>query len=178
MPTVITHAVVALAVGAAAGRTRVPPRLLWAGALAAMLPDADVIAFKLDIAYADAFGHRGAVHSLAVAAATGLLAALAHRGLQVSAWRAGLWIVACTASHALLDAFTNGGLGVALAWPWSDARFFAPWRPIEVSPIGARFFSARGLPVIVSELLWLWLPAVSAAVVMATLRRHGQRDLH
>ena len=175
MPTVLTHAVVALAAGAAAGRTRVPPPLLWAGAIAAMLPDADVVAFSLGIDYADAFGHRGASHSVVFAGAIGLLAALAHRGLQVSAWRAGAWIFACTLSHALLDAFTNGGLGVALAWPWSDARFFAPWRPIRVSPIGAGFFSARAVPVILSELLWLWLPAITAGVLATFLRRRATR---
>ena len=47
---------------------------LAAGVIAAMLPDADVLAFALHIPYADAFGHRGASHSLLFA---GVLAALA-----------------------------------------------------------------------------------------------------
>lgn len=171
MPTILSHAVVALAAGAALGSRQVPPRLLLAGAVAAVVPDLDVVAFALGIEYADAFGHRGASHSLAFAAALGLLAALAHRWLRVPHWGAGLWIFACTASHALLDAFTNGGLGVALAWPWSDARFFAPWRPIQVSPIGAGFFSTRGLVVLKSELLWLWLPALVAASSALAMRK-------
>ena len=175
MPTILTHAVVALGAGAALGSVRVPPRLLVAGAIAAMLPDGDVVAFVLRIDYADAFGHRGATHSLAFAALPGVFAAIAHRPLRTSAWHAGAWIFACTASHALLDAFTNGGLGVALAWPCSDARFFAPWRPIQVSPIGAGFFSARGVAVLKSELLWLWLPALLPAATMALLRRRGRR---
>ncbi|WP_414612231.1 metal-dependent hydrolase, partial [Stenotrophomonas muris] len=74
MPSIITHAAVPLALWCAADRGRIPPRLLVAGVIAAMLPDADVLAFALHIPYADAFGHRGASHSLLFA---GLLAALA-----------------------------------------------------------------------------------------------------
>jgi inner membrane protein len=67
-----------------------------------------------------------------------------------------------TASHGALDALTNGGLGVAFFAPFDATRYFFPWRPVEVSPIGvAAFFSQRGLEVFVSELLWLWLPAAA-----------------
>ncbi|MBS0240903.1 MAG: metal-dependent hydrolase, partial [Proteobacteria bacterium] len=76
------------------------------------------------------------------------------------------------ASHGLLDTLTNGGYGVALAWPLSDARYFAPYRPIAVSPIGAAFFSERGLRVIFSELTWIWMPLLGAAGLAALLRRH------
>ena len=50
-------------------------------------------------------------------------------------------------SHPLLDALTTGGLGVALWWPWSDVRIFAPLRLIPVSPIGVGFkpAGARGI---------------------------------
>jgi inner membrane protein len=66
--------------------------------------------------------------------------------------------------HPLLDAFTDGGLGVALLWPWSHERIFASWRPIEVSPIGAGFFSLRGIEVLWSELKWVVLPTLLLAV--------------
>lgn len=126
------------------------PALLAAAGFCAlsMLPDADVIAFALDIPYSDPFGHRGASHSLAFAAGVGALVGLAARRLRL-----GLLIVVVVASHPLLDAFTDGGLGVALLWPWDDARMFAPWRPIPVSPIGASFLSARGLSVVLAELV-------------------------
>jgi len=70
------------------------------------------------------------------------------------------------ASHGVLDAMTDGGLGVTFFAPfWSD-RYFLPWRPIAVSPIGvARFLSARGVAVLASELRWVWLPSI----VFATL---------
>jgi inner membrane protein len=47
-------------------------------AVAAGLPDIDVIAFSLGIPYHAPFGHRGALHSIAFAALCGALAALAR----------------------------------------------------------------------------------------------------
>ena len=198
MPSIITHAAVPLALWCAADRGRIPPRLLVAGVIAAMLPDADVLAFALHIPYADAFGHRGASHSLLFA---GVLAALAaafaffgsgrpwsapHSPGSRRPWsavscqprlaptkagptlastvQAAVFVFVCAASHPLLDAMTSGGLGVALAWPWSEQRFFAPWRPIRVSPFAPQFFSARGVATLLSELRWVWLPLAGAVV--------------
>ena len=75
-----------------------------------------------------------------------------------------IFVLVCAASHPLLDAMTSGGLGVALAWPWSEHRFFAPWRPIRVSPFAPQFFSARGVATLLSELRWVWLPLAGAVV--------------
>jgi len=83
--------------------------------------------------------------------------------LSTGAW---LWtyLFLATASHGLLDAMTDGGLGVAFFSPFNNDRYFLPWRPIRVSPIGiSRFFSDRGLEVLASELLWIWLPSVLLA---------------
>jgi inner membrane protein len=66
---------------------------------------------------------------------------------------------------------TDGGLGVALYWPWSDARHFAPWRVIEVSPFAHRFFSARGVEVMLSELRCVWWPALTVAALAFWIRR-------
>jgi inner membrane protein len=69
-----------------------------------------------------------------------------------------------TASHGLLDAMTDGGLGVAFFSPFATTRYFLPWRPILVSPIGVtRFFSPRGLAVLRGEIFWIWLPAAILA---------------
>ncbi|WP_127563668.1 metal-dependent hydrolase [Stenotrophomonas indicatrix] len=177
MPSIITHAAVPLALWCAADRGRIPPRLLGAGVIAAMLPDADVLAFALHIPYADAFGHRGASHSLLFALVLAVLAALsAFFGSRrpssappcqprlASTVQAAAFVFVCAASHPLLDALTSGGLGVALAWPWSEHRFFAPWRPIRVSPFAPQFFSARGLATLLSELRWVWLPLAGAVI--------------
>ena len=172
MPTVFAHALVPLAVGLGLGRRRIPPRLLVAGALAAMLPDADVVAFKLGIAYADALGHRGASHSLLFAGVLAVLGALLHRPLRSRPVQAAAWLFVCAISHALLDAMTSGGLGVALLWPWHEQRYFAPWRPIRVSPFANGFFSARGMATLVSELRWVWLPLFAGATLWKAI--HGR----
>lgn len=172
MPTIFTHAVIPLAAVLALGRKTLSPRLVAAGMLAAIAPDFDSIAFKLGIAYADQFGHRGASHSIAFAIALGVFAALCASWLRTARMKAFVFIAACTASHPLLDGFTDGGLGVALLWPWSHERLFAPWRPIEVSPIGVGFFSLRGVEVLWSELKWVVLPTLAIALEWAMLRKH------
>lgn len=160
MPTIISHAAVPLALGLGLGPGRIPPRLLLAGVLLAMLPDLDVVGFKLGIAYGDAMGHRGFSHALATAGLCAAVFSSAARYLGARPWVCWLFLFVAMASHGLLDTLTNGGHGVALLWPWSDVRWFAPWQLIEVSPIGfANFLSLRGLVVLASELLLVWLPA-------------------
>jgi len=171
MPTVLTHAIIPIALGLGLGSKIIPPRLLVAGAIAAIIPDADVVAFEFGVAYRDAFGHRGASHSLVFACFLGVTAALLHTRLRVKARTAFWFIAAAAASHPMLDMFTDGGLGVALWWPWSEARYFAPWRPIEVSPFVHDFFSARGVEVLLSELRWVWLPTIGGGVALAGIRR-------
>ena len=160
MPTILSHAAVPLAIGLGLGAPLISRRLLAFGVLAAILPDLDILAFKFGLAYASSFGHRGASHSLLFALLLGFLALLGAPVLRSSRCAAFVFVSLCAASHPLLDMLTNGGLGVALFWPWSGQRFFAHWQVIEVSPISLRrFFSARGLAVMFSELWWVWLPA-------------------
>ncbi len=144
-----------LAMSMAAGRRAGGGWAVIAGLTAlSFLPDADVVAFAMNIPYGDAWGHRGATHSLVIAAGIGSVCGLVARALGRSdAWRIAAWCIAVTMSHGILDAFTDGGLGVALLWPLSEARYFAPWRPIPVSPIGPNFLSFRGAEVALTELL-------------------------
>ena len=77
-----------------------------------------------------------------------------------------------TASHGFLDAMTDGGLGIAFFSPFDNDRYFLPWRPIHVAPIGiSRFFTTRGLAVMRSEFLWIWVPAAALAISAWLLRR-------
>jgi len=117
-----------------------------------LLPDADVLAFKLGISYRDPFGHRGASHSIAFAVACGLVAAVLARSRRAPARRWGIGLGLVVLSHPLLDMLTTGGLGVALWWPLSDARVFAPWRFIPVAPLGWGMLSMWGLKVVLAEL--------------------------
>lgn len=160
MPTILSHAAVPLALGAGLGACVVSPRLMAAGIVAAVLPDLDVLAFRLNVQYSEVFGHRGASHSIAFAALLGFVALPFASQLHVRRRVAFLFVAFCAASHGLLDMLTNGGRGVALWWPLSAERFFLPWQVIEVSPLSLRrVLGGRGLEVLQSELLWVWLPA-------------------
>ena len=154
MPTVFSHPAPVLALAALLGG-RVSTRMLLFGILCAVLPDADVIGFRFGISYADAFGHRGFSHSLAFALLMGCagfgVAPLFLRGSRLMGFTVGLLAVS---SHILLDAMTNGGLGVAAFWPFDQTRYFCDWRPIRVSPFarwsGKTFASSprpQGAPV-------------------------------
>ena len=167
MPSAFAHAGAALALGPAV-RHHSQRRLLWTlGAVSAVLPDADVLAFAAGIPYEHVLGHRGLSHALLVAAVWALcLTALFFR-TGPHRRRVAAYLFACTASHGLLDMLTDGGLGVALFAPLYNARLFFPVRPVEVSPIGVgAFFSERGLAVLASEALWIGVPALGVAAVL------------
>lgn len=181
MASLISHAVVALGIGAAFYKPHTPKRVLALGAVCSMLPDIDVVGFHFGVHYGDFWGHRGITHSLLFA---GLLAtlmvatSLAGNG-NVSANQKVLWLYffLATASHGFLDAMTNGGLGVALFSPFDTSRYFLPWRPILVSPIGVwKFFSSRGVAVLRSEVIWIWVPAALVALLALALRRFLVRN--
>ena len=160
-----------IAVGMAAARLYVRgipedrrPPLAWtmvALSALSLSPDLDAIGMAMGVPYGAPWGHRGATHALAMAAALGVVAALFARLTRLPVWRTGLAVGLVVASHGLLDSLTDGGRGVALLWPWSDDRFFAPWRPIPVAPIGLGLLTPRGMQVMASEVLcfaplWVW----------------------
>lgn len=174
MPTFVSHPAIPVTLAVALGTDRIPPRLAVAGAIASLLPDLDVIGLRAGVPYAAPFGHRGASHSLAAAAALALVGAALHRPLRARAGTVFLFLLAAAASHGLLDALTNGGLGVALLWPLSDARIFAPVRPIQVAPL-RHVIGARGLAAIGSELVRVWAPCAVVALALAARRVAARR---
>ncbi len=137
-----------------------------------LLPDADVIGFAFGVAYSAPFGHRGASHSLVVALAIGVLAGLATgvstdeagaSRARYPAWlRVGLLVGVVVGTHGPLDMLTDGGRGIALLWPFSTARVFAPWRPLPVAPIGLNFLSGYGCAVAMTEAVY-FLPLLAYA---------------
>ena len=150
MASVFSHVIVATAVGKLVQPKGAPWWYWLAGAILSVLPDLDVIGFRFGIRYGDLFGHRGLSHSLPTAvlfAGAISLALLKQNVIAVS--RLFVFLFVAMATHGVLDAMTNGGLGVAFFSPFSNARYFFPLNPIEVSPIGVdRFFSQRGIAVI------------------------------
>jgi inner membrane protein len=175
MASVFSHAVAALGIGACFYRPGTPNRVWVAGALCSVVPDFDVIGFQFGIRYGDFWGHRGFTHSLLFATLLASLVILvAFRQGVPGLSRFALWtyFFLSTASHGLLDAMTDGGLGVAFFSPFDNTRYFLPRRPIQVSPIGiSGFFTHRGLAVIHSELLCIWLPTALLLVSAWLLRR-------
>jgi inner membrane protein len=125
--------------------------LFWSGL--SFLPDADVVGFALGVQYADEWGHRGATHSLALSMALGAAIGVAALFVRRPAIRTGVGASLVLASHALLDTLTDGGLGCALFWPFDLTRYFAPWTPIPVSPIGLGILSPYGPYVAAVEVL-------------------------
>lgn len=162
MATIIGHGLAAGTLGWLGTKNRPSSRLLAAMILASILPDADVIAFRLHVPYEDMFGHRGFSHSIVFALLTGIIfGGILYRlegQRRLDIYRYGLLCFLATFSHGLLDAMTNGGHGVAFFAPFSNERYFLPWQPIQVSPIGRRFFSQQGAYVLLSELLWIGVP--------------------
>lgn len=172
MPTILTHAAVPLALAIGLGQRRIGGRLLAAGVVASTLPDLDVLAFRFGIPYAADFGHRGFSHSLLFAGLIGLVGGGLFRTWGAKFLVAFPFLFVAAASHGLLDAFTNGGLGIAFLWPGSAERFFAPWRPIQVSPFSLdHFVSPKGVAVLQSELRYVWLPLMGTALMVALGRR-------
>lgn len=174
MCSILTHPVVPMALSVFLPQGAASPKLLLAGVACSIIPDLDVIGFGFGIRYSDMLGHRGLTHSILFAAALGaLLGFTLFRDGQGVQWVI-FFLFLSTLSHTLLDMLTNGGLGVALFAPFSNERYFFPWRPIEVSPIGVgSFFSEWGVRVILSELKWVWLPSAVVSTLGYIARRYG-----
>ena len=175
MCSVVTHPVVPIALTAFFPQEDVSSTVLLVGAACAVIPDLDVIGLTFGIRSPHMLGHRGLTHSIAFAAALGAILTYAlFRHSQHNLWVVFVFLFVSTLSHALLDMLTNGGQGVALWAPFSTRRYFFPWRPIEVSPIGVRrFFSARGVQIMQSEFRWVWLSSAGLYILGMLLRRYG-----
>ena len=179
MASAFAHALVAVTLGKAYSNKYTSPKFWILGILCTIIPDADVVMFKFGVPYEHLFGHRGFSHSLVFALLLGItVTALFYRSVKLAS-KPGLALVLffslCTASHILLDALTNGGLGVAVFAPFDNTRYFLPWRPIQVSPIGvSNFFSEWGWRVIKSELVWVGLPAVACISLFSLTKRKNK----
>lgn len=172
MPTVFTHPVIPVVIASLAGTKVVSGRLLLAGVIASVLPDADVLGLKFGVPYEHVMGHRGFSHSITFAAIIGLFGMFFARKLNANRTVAFFLLFLSALSHGVLDALTAGGLGVAFFSPFSDERFFFSWRPIRVSPLELeRFLKLRSWRVFLSEFLWVWLPALSLGVLGVKLRK-------
>lgn len=182
MASVFGHALVAGAIGYTGAPDKTSGKFWCLAITSSILPDADVLAFFFGIPYDHPLGHRGFSHSLVFAVLWGLL--LTTVAYPRSLQRAQKWRLFCvfsliTASHGFLDALTDGGLGVAFFSPFDHARYFLPWRPILVSPIGvSAFFSEWGRAVLFSELVYLGVPCLLWMTVVFLVFKAIQKRTH
>ncbi len=175
MASAISHPAVVLALSPWFGGRRALGKRAWAlAAIATVLPDIDTAGFWFGVPYGSILGHRGLTHSLLFAAAFSAAAFLALRSRRAGVL---LFLFLCAASHGILDAMTDGGRGIAFLAPFDGRRFFLPWRPIRVSPIGlGRFFGRRGLEILETELVWIWLPALALGGLGRLVKGSEGRD--
>jgi inner membrane protein len=174
MASAFSHVIVAVAMGKVFRNKELGWRELGLGAFCSVLPDLDVIGFPLGIEYGDLWGHRGMTHSVLFAALlAGILVALWYRGKPAIAMTGlFLYFFLCTASHGVLDAMTDGGLGVAFFSPFDTTRYFFSARPVLVSPIGiSEFFSEYGARVLANEAVWIWLPSLALFLLLRAIQR-------
>ena len=171
MATPLSHLAVPLALSIGLGPDCVSPGLMVWALVCAVLPDIDAVGMWLGVPYDHPFGHRGFTHSIPFSVVLAGAGALITTQLGASPWVVFGVLLVSAASHGLLNAMTNGGLGVAFFSPFSNRRSFLPWRVIEVSPLRpTEFFSWRGLRVLGSELRWIWMPCGVLALAGMALR--------
>lgn len=119
----LTHGVLGATLARAGFAARLGPRALGWGALAAMLPDVDIVVIPLLGPFAEWRYHRGLTHALWFGLLAG--AALAwvlwrRHGRTALGWWTSL-LVLTSLSHPLLDWCTT--YGTQLLWPFSHRRF-------------------------------------------------------
>ena len=175
MASAFSHILVALALGQGQPWARWPFKFWGLSILCSVLPDVDVVGLALGIPYEHMLGHRGLTHSLTFALVMSLLVVrTGFPSVYLGSW---IWwslvthFFLVTASHGVLDALTNGGLGIAFFAPFDNSRYFFPWTPLKVSPIGiSEFFTTYGVEVLMSELVWVGLPVGVVLIGLTVLR--------
>ncbi|MEK6585608.1 MAG: metal-dependent hydrolase [Nitrospirota bacterium] len=173
MASAFSHAFLALTLGKASQHPVFTWPVLFLGMACSIVPDLDVIGFSFGIQYGDLWGHRGMTHSLFFASLlSALLTSIWHQQKSTAAQvRLFFYLFFCTVSHGLLDALTDGGLGVAFFSPFDTSRYFFTFRPVAVSPIGINaFFSEHAFHVLASEMQWIWLPTMAGLLIARMLQ--------
>ncbi len=175
MATAFTHSIVGAATLYCGPQKYHYGRNYIIAAFLAACADFDIIAFRIGIPYDSLFGHRGFSHSILVAILLGCTAAyLARKSIENSPpsfWGLAGILSLAALSHGLLDAFTNGGHGVAFFAPFINERYFFPTTPIKVCSIGLNFFNPQALEVFKSEFMFVILPTLALVIGCWSFRR-------
>ncbi|MBA5865218.1 MAG: metal-dependent hydrolase [Nitrospira sp. CR1.3] len=162
MASPLTHAVVAATI-AVGFRIPSPTLRYWLlGVMCAEVADLDVIGFWIGVPYDAVLGHRGVTHSILFAILFSLMITRwTVRWGEMNYQRLWGFFFLATFSHAILDALTDGGLGVAFFAPFDNTRYFFPHHPIAVTPLEpAHALGPAAVTVLFSEATWVWIPCV------------------
>lgn len=165
MPTIFTHALLPVIAAVGLSNPRLSSRLVAAGAAVAILPDADIVGRYFGVPHSADFGHRGATHTLIFALLVASLALPSARRMRASPGAAFAFIFLSVLSHPLADMLTSGGKGIMLLWPLEDERFKFWAHPVRASAVGLQGFETGTIwPTLMSELIWLLIPAALLAI--------------
>jgi inner membrane protein len=158
MPSSISHAAAAVTIAAAILPRRAYRVLAVVGVVCVILPDVDALPRLIGRADIAALGgHRGFTHSITFAVAlAGLLMLGPWQKFEVPRWTVFSYVAVATLSHGVLDAFSDYGSGVGVAFlsPFYEQRFKAPWQPIA-GEFSELFFCLLPLVVITGASLRL-----------------------
>jgi len=162
MATIISHSIVGGTLAYLSPLEKKTKVFVFFMCLLPIIPDFDYLGFVLKVPYDSFWGHRGFTHSILFCFLfSSICLLLTYKVLDSKKYFYLLFLYFMAMfTHPLLDAMTNGGLGIAFYSPYNLTRYFFPWRPIEVSPMGSRFFSERGLVVLISEFYWIMVPCL------------------
>ena len=168
MASPLTHAVVAATLAGIHGITPRAAARWWLCIACAIAPDLDAFGYWLGVPYGSFLGHRGFTHSIVFAALFGWMCVW-WVGCSRTMTRIRFWSLyfMATLSHGVLDALTDGGLGVAFFSPIDQSRYFFPVRPIRVSSMSIRdLLGPHGIDVFASEIQWVWVPCALTATML------------
>lgn len=181
MPTIFTHSIVGLLSAKIVSSKKVPLKFWILSALCSIIPDFDVIAFKLGIPYHSFWGHRGFFHSITFALIIALIVTFVFFKNTKPLFRKWhfttlyFWII--TASHGIFDGMTKSSHGVAFFSPFYNERFNLPFTPMVISPIDIDgLLSEWGLNVVISELKWIILPLLTITIIIILIRKFNKTN--
>lgn len=169
MASILGHGIVAYTLSRVIDKNNISLLLILAIA-SSIMPDLDIIAFKLDIPYEHPLGHRGFSHSILFAFIwAALLSFIVTKTDRIMYF---IVLFFSTVSHGILDAMTTGGKGVGFLIPFQNDRYFLPFQVIKVSPLGIRnFFSEWGIQVLLSELKYIIIPCCIILVTLLIIKK-------
>lgn len=161
----IGHLAVGAAIGAAySQQVGAKPRLaIIAFAGLALAPDLDLIGGYFGAIPNTPLAHRGITHSIFFALAAAILAASLLRGSSRTRTLTGVWVLAALGSHGLLDTMSRLGNGPMLFWPFTQASYEFPWRPIPGVLTAQHYMTAEAIPTLIVETL-LFFPFIAYAL--------------